>query len=99
MKVRLRNKVGQVKECKMGFSWTNLFFGWLTPLFRGDYKNFAIQLVVQIITCFISVLIFPFFYNKQYVNGLLSNGFYPADERSKTILTNAGILLMEESEF
>lgn len=38
MKVRLRNDVGMIKECKVGFSWTNFFFGFFCPLFRGDWK-------------------------------------------------------------
>lgn len=98
MKVVLRNKIGQTKECKIGFSWTNLFFGWLTPLFRGDYKNFAIQLVVQLFTFSISVLVFPFFYNKQYINGLLEKNFYPINEESKRILIENGFLLAENPE-
>lgn len=96
MKVLLRNQIGQIKECKIGFSWTNLFFGWLTPLVRGDYKNFAIQLVVQLLTFSISVLVFPFFYNKQYINGLLEKGYYPADENTGRILVEKGYLVTND---
>lgn len=34
----MKNKIGQVKMVKDGFSWTTLFWGALVPLFRGDGK-------------------------------------------------------------
>lgn len=98
MKVNLRNKIGLIKECKIGFSWTNLFFGWLTPLFRADYKQFGVQLVVQMFTFGLSTLVFPFFYNNLYIKSLLINGFYPADDNSKSILIQKGFLLAEKPE-
>lgn len=98
MKVHLRNKIGMVKECKIGFSWTNLLFGWLTPLFRADYKQFAVQLVVQIFTFGLSLLVFPFIYNNLYIKGLLLSGFYPADEQSKNILIQKGFMMVENPE-
>lgn len=37
MKVNMTNDdTGEVKQCKVGFSWTMFFFGFLVPIFRGD---------------------------------------------------------------
>lgn len=72
---QLQNRNGVRKEVKEGFSWTMLFFGIFVPLFRGDFKWFLITLLVAFITGGISWLVFPFFYNKLYLNDLLNNGY------------------------
>lgn len=72
---QLQNQNGVRKEVKKGFSWTMLFFGVFVPLFRGDFKWFFIILLVSFITGGISWLVFPFFYNKLYLNDLLNNGY------------------------
>ena len=46
MNIRLKNDIGMVKECKVGFSWTILLFGFFPPFFRGDWKWGLIQLVL-----------------------------------------------------
>lgn len=71
----LQNHNGVRKEVKEGFSWTMLFFGVFVPLLRGDWKWFFITLLVAAITSGISWFIFPFFYNKLYLNDLLNNGY------------------------
>ena len=71
----LKNKDGVTKEVKKGFSWTMLFFGVFVPLVRGDWKWFLISLLAGLVTCGISWLIFPFFYNKIYLNELLEKGY------------------------
>lgn len=71
----LKNKDGVTKEVKKGFSWTMLFFGVCVPLVRGDWKWFLISLLAGLVTCGISWLIFPFFYNKIYLNELLEKGY------------------------
>jgi hypothetical protein len=66
---------GEVKTVPTGFSWTTLFFGFFVPLFRGDILWAAIMLIVGIVTAGISVIIFPFFYNKVYIDSLLKKGY------------------------
>jgi hypothetical protein len=44
------------------------------------------------VTMDISNLIFPFFYNKTYINGLLEKGYVPAEEGSRAILIQQGFL-------
>lgn len=83
----------QVKHPKIGFSWTTLFFAFMPALIRGDFKWFFVQLVLAILSVDLSSLIFAFFYNKIYLNDLLSKGYVPADKRSNVILRRKGYLI------
>lgn len=53
MKIRLKNNENRVKVCKIGFSFTTLFFGAFVPLWRADFKwtmvMFGSQFVVNYI--------------------------------------------------
>ena len=40
----------QLKLAPVGYSWTNLIFGFFVPLFRGDWKWAIIFLIVGIVT-------------------------------------------------
>ena len=71
----LRNENGVTKQVKKGFSWTALFFGIFVPLVRGDWKWFLISLIASSITFGLFWLVFPFFYNKVYLNDLLNSGY------------------------
>ena len=71
----LKNDNGVTKQVKKGFSWTMLFFGIFVPLIRGDIKWFVISLVAAFVTVGISWLVFPFIYNKLYLNDLLNKGY------------------------
>lgn len=92
MIIRLKNNVGMIKECKVGFSWTNFFLGFFVPMFRGDWKFTLIQLAAAFMTCGISNLVFPFFYNKVYINDLLEKGYTPATEVDRGILVSKGFI-------
>lgn len=92
MRIRLKNDIGMVKECKVGFSWTTFFFGLFPALFRGDWKWALIQFLCAIITFGISSLVFCFIYNKIYINGLLEKGFKPASDVDKDILVSKGFM-------
>lgn len=94
MNIRLKNDIGMVKECKVGFSWTILLFGFFPPFFRGDWKWGLIQLVLAFFTGGLSNLVFCFIYNKIYINSLLQKGFKPAADIDRDILVNKGFLAM-----
>ncbi|QLB23316.1 hypothetical protein [Phocoenobacter skyensis] len=64
-----------VKEAPVGFSWTTLFFWFFPALFRGDFKYTIIMFVLAIFTAGISILIFPFIYNKLYIKDLMAAGY------------------------
>ncbi|MBB1063774.1 DUF2628 domain-containing protein [Limosilactobacillus fastidiosus] len=100
MRVNLKNpNTHQLKQVKVGFSWTTFFFGFWPALFRGDWKWFGIQLIIVIfVACFtfglgtgIVGIVFSFFYNKLYINDLLESGYVPNDKTSEDILLSKGI--------
>lgn len=68
-------KNGMTKVVPTGFSWTTLFFGCFPALFRGDWKWAIIMIVAIILTHGIALVVFPFFYNKVYVNDLIERGW------------------------
>ena len=82
---------GILKNAKIGFSWTTLLFGFFPALFRGDIKWAAIMFIVACVTFGFSWLVFPFFYNKVYIKGLLEKGYVPADDHSRNVLIQHGI--------
>lgn len=100
MKVTLRHPNGKVKQIKVGFSWTVLFFGFFPPLFRGDFKWAAIIFVIEVVTgvlslgigAWVTCIIFGFLYNKMNIKELLQKGFEPADQESAAILQQQEIL-------
>lgn len=79
MRINMKSPVGIIKQVKLGFSWTMLFFGIFVPLVRGDFKWFLIALLVSAITCGIAWFVFPFIYNKIYIKELIEKGWLPAD--------------------
>lgn len=66
---------GAIKEAPVGFSWTNFFFGFFVPCFRAHWGMAVIQIALAIVTFGISNFVFPFIYNKIYINYLLGEGF------------------------
>ena len=69
----------QIKQSPIGFSWTVFLFGPFPPLFRSDWKYFAIILLAALFTFGISNLVFAFIYNKLYLNDLLNSGYTTED--------------------
>ena len=98
--VNIKNpKTNQVKQVKAGFSWTVFFWGFFSPLFRGDWKWLLILLVLDIvglfsagILSFAANLVFSFLYNKFYLQDRINEGWIPCDEASKSIMLSRGIV-------
>ena len=51
----------QLKLAPVGYSWTNLIFGFFVPLFRGDWKWAIIFLIVGIVTWGFGSIVTSFF--------------------------------------
>lgn len=66
---------GSMKEAPVGFSWTVFFFGFFPALFRGDFKWFAIILILAFCTFGFSNLVFMFMYNKLHIRDLIGAGY------------------------
>jgi len=93
MKAVLKHpQTGEVKEVKVGFSWTTLFFGLFTPLVRGDFKWAIVMLLAGIVTLGFSWLVFPFIYNRLYIKDLARKGFKPCDAFTKEVLRRYNVL-------
>jgi hypothetical protein len=75
VKYYLKNDSGRYKEIKFGFCWTTLFFGFFPALYRGDWKWAFNMFVTALFTFGISWFVFPFIYNKLYIQDLLFNGY------------------------
>ena len=92
MQINLKHfTTGAMKQTKLGFSWTMIFFGGFVPLFRGDVKWFFITWAVAVATFGLGWFGFPFLYNKLYIKDLIEKGYIPADETSSESLSGAGI--------
>lgn len=85
-------KNGMIRQAPVGFSWTTLFFGFLVPLFRGDWVWFIIMLLIGMLSLGVINFILCFLYNKIYVTKLIENGWVPADAYSAEILRSKGII-------
>jgi CHASE2 domain-containing sensor protein len=75
-KVRIIHSVsGIAKSGYVGFSWTYLLFGWFVPVIRGELGVGVLRLVVTFVSFGLSQLVFPFLYNRQYMNRMLTSGW------------------------
>ena len=75
-KVRIIHSVsGIAKSGYVGFSWTYLVFGWFVPVIRGELGVGVLHLVITFVSFGLSQLIFPFLYNRQYMNRMLTAGW------------------------
>ncbi len=86
----LENK-GIILKVPTGFSWTTLFFGPIPALLRGDILWGIGMILVSIITGGLSLVVFPFIYNKIYIKALIEKGYEPFDRCDKEYLIRKNI--------
>ena len=80
MKVSFKNENGLIRQVKVGFSWTALFFGPFPFLFRGMGGAFLIWAIAAICSLGLSGLILMFIINKNTAHHYLENGYKPNGE-------------------
>ena len=101
MKISLINNEGVIKEVKLGFSWTTLFFGIFPALLRKDFKWAMIMLGISItinlflfgLGALITGVLFAFIYNKIYIKNLLTNGYRPVYAAGRELLIKEQLLV------
>jgi hypothetical protein len=91
-KVRLKNKVGVVKEVKVGFSWTTFFFGGFVAMFRGQWGEVLKWIFLNPITLGIWGLVQCWTINKKTIESLIEKGYEPATEEDKNMLVQRQIV-------
>ena len=91
--ITLINDNGKIKKCKIGYSWTNMFLGFLVPIARLDFKNFIIQYIAFMLCgrisptlSFFFLVIMAGFYNKIYIKDLVRKGYKPYSDEDNTLL-------------
>jgi hypothetical protein len=77
---------GQLKDGFFGFSWTYFYFSFFVPLIRGEIGIAALHLIFSIITLGLWQFIFAFFYNKQYTQRLIAQGFKFSDTEERNVM-------------
>jgi hypothetical protein len=71
----IHSESGIAKTGYVGFSWTYLLFGWFVPVMRGELQIGVLHLIITVVTFGLSQLVFPFLYNNQYMNRMLTSGW------------------------
>ena len=91
-------KNGKIKASPLGFSWTTFFFGFLAPLFRGDWLGslgvFCVLSVAGYAVSPVTVLVFQIivavFYNYIYISRLLAKGYEVYDANDLKLVQKHG---------
>jgi hypothetical protein len=90
--ITLQNKdTGLVKELKIGFSWTFLFFGALVYIFRGNWSEFWKCFFLSPFTLGIYQVVQCWTANRKEIVKYMEKGYAPADEQSINKLVRTGL--------
>ena len=95
-KIRLiHSSAGIAKNGYVGYSWSYLIFGWFVPVYRGEIGICVLHLVIALISVGLSQLIFPFVYNRQFMNRMLTSGWQldPTDSNYEIARQKLNIVL------
>ncbi|KRE33415.1 hypothetical protein [Paenibacillus sp. Soil724D2] len=93
MKITVQSKnTGLVKELKVGFSWTFLFFGSFVYIFRGNWSEFWKCFFLSGITLGIYALIQCWTANKKEIVRYMEKGYTAADPVSEDKLVRIGLI-------
>ena len=90
MKIRLKNKVGVVKE---GFSVTTFFFGGWVAMFRGQWGEVAKWFFMNPFTLGIWGLVQSWTANKKTIVHLIEKGYEPATEEDRDVLVQEQVIV------
>jgi hypothetical protein len=82
---------GESKEIPVGFSWTTLFFGFFPALFRRDWKNFLVLLLLTPITLGVLYIIYCFKYNNIHTKDLVGQGYKVMMTKDEAVFMSAKI--------
>lgn len=66
---------GKIRKAPIGFSWTTFFFGLWPAVFRGSWKYAILMFLTFFPTLGISAFVWPFIFNRLYLNSLLEDGY------------------------
>jgi hypothetical protein len=91
-KVTLKNKVGVVKEVKVGFSWTTFFWGGFVAMFRNQWGEVAKWFFLNPFTLHIWGICQCFTANKKTIISLIEKGYEPASEADRDLLVKRNII-------
>jgi hypothetical protein len=91
-RVTLKNKVGVVKELKVGFSWTTFFWGALVPVFRGQWGEVLKWWLLNPCTLGIWGLAQCWTTNKKTIISYIEKGYEPASETDQSKLQQRQII-------
>jgi hypothetical protein len=91
-KVKLRNKVGVVKEAKVGFSWTTFFFGGWVAMFRGQWGEVLKWFFLNPITLGVWGIVQCWTANKKTIVNLIEKGYEPASDDDRNLLVQRNIV-------
>jgi len=80
-------KNGLRKKVSTGYSFKSLFFGFLYPIARGDYKGASRHFIYGCFTFGLNILFTPFLYNRKYIKEMIEKGWQPAEENDIEYLT------------
>lgn len=87
---------GEIKMAPVGFSWTVLFFSFMPPAIRSDWKHFIIIGAAAFLTSGLAGVLFAFIYNKIYIKHLIyDKGFKVTGVRSNDLQRVANELGLE----